>query len=457
MKREAKYLQDALRLFQDRLGDPTFSTLPRLLLLRSIVSKRPASAATENLVCATVAHISESLRQGAKNTAYRDTRGLLILLTALKSLEVLGHELWADALAPYMADLKATRDYYMKGGLKAGWEINIFLARYCPDQLGAPFHLIDAAVLRENTGNKADVLLAPPIADRDTVVRYFELVIARISEERRLQHLEQLLSRKAESGRSYQLLVTYLLIQQIEDVRRTPEATGDDFDLAAAHSVLARQLVETNSQEEFVLIAQTIHFLLAQRPRSMDQWNIELTLSNVAVICATISPRPLTSPRVFTWLCRLVQVVVARYRRRLYGRSHLLVAVLQALLTCLVARPESRGKAKLYTRLLTLVCEPVTTTHGRADRSVLESERHEAKRYAGQHMYMVLMQYVKLLVEQHVPLEVREALEPGVHSILDVTTQDGVRIMSDAMNPSGRAVLKELYKHYEKFGKWTGV
>lgn len=87
----------------------------------------------------------------------------------------------------------------------------------------------------------------------------------------------------------------------------------------------------------------------------------------------------------------------------------------------------------------------------------LDSEKDKAKRYAGQYMYLVLMQYIKLQLEYPIMHEVREALEPGVYSILDITTHDGLRLMNDAMDPSGRVIFKELYKQFQKFGRWSGV
>ena len=87
----------------------------------------------------------------------------------------------------------------------------------------------------------------------------------------------------------------------------------------------------------------------------------------------------------------------------------------------------------------------------------LAAEKDRAKRYAGQYIYLVLMQYVKLHLAGAVPRGVREALEPGVYSVLDVTTADGMKIMNDAMDPSGRVIFKDMFKLYQRFGKWSGV
>lgn len=72
-------------------------------------------------------------------------------------------------------------------------------------------------------------------------------------------------------------------------------------------------------------------------------------------------------------------------------------------------------------------------------------------------MYLVMMQYVKLQLEADVPRRVREALEPAMNSIFDITPPEVRKILNDAMDGSGRAIVKEMFKSYTKFGKWSGV
>ena len=72
-------------------------------------------------------------------------------------------------------------------------------------------------------------------------------------------------------------------------------------------------------------------------------------------------------------------------------------------------------------------------------------------------MYLVLMQYVKLQLETSVPRVVAEILEPAMNAIFDVTPPEGRRILNDGMDTSGRAILREMFKRYQKFGKWSGV
>lgn len=237
------------------------------------------------------------------------------------------------------------------------------------------------------------------------------------------------------------------------------------------HSVLANRLVGTQDLTEFVLIAQTLCTLDDKKAGSMGQWNTELTLSVVSALCSThshVAARLKSSPKTFEWLCRLVEVTIKRHRLRLEGHFHLLVTALQALLHHLLVRPPPttmdaadfslhERQAKLFARLLTLVCEPSVASVTRGQPTGLDSATDAAKRSAGQHMYLVLMAYLKLQLEHPMPRVVREALQPGMYAILDITTLEGRRIVNEAVDESGRAMFKDLYRRYVQFGKWSGT
>lgn len=237
---------------------------------------------------------------------------------------------------------------------------------------------------------------------------------------------------------------------------------SEGVDLSAAHSELTLSLLKKSLNTAY--ICQTIQTLLEKKPQAMGQWNIEVTLSTVNDLA---SARPTNGPTVsFTWLCKLIGTIIKKHRLRLEGHHHLLLATVQALLNNLIIhQPKSIGDgttqesmARLYGRLITFICEPTAGAVSRSQhQNALDSATDAAKRSAGWHVYMVLMQYVKLQLEADVPREVREALEPAMNSIFDVTPPEVRKILNDAMDASGRAILREMFKRYAKFGKWSGV
>lgn len=222
-----------------------------------------------------------------------------------------------------------------------------------------------------------------------------------------------------------------------------------------------------------------MELLLDKKASSMKQWNTEVTLGTVSTISASLPQMAegvRASPTTYIWLCRLVEVLIKRHRLRLEGHFHLLVTTLQSLLRLLVTSKAAssststppqdntppfdleRRQAAVFARLLTLVCEPsvASVTRGQGP-GALDSAVDAAKRSAGQHMYLVLMLYIRLQLEHPVPRAVREALRPGVYSVLDVTPPEGRRILNEAVDGSGRAIFRELYKQYVRFGKWSGI
>lgn len=162
----------------------------------------------------------------------------------------------------------------------------------------------------------------------------------------------------------------------------------------------------------------------------------------------------------FEWQCKVVEVIIKKHRLRLEGHYHILLSALQPLLRNLIQSQRSGQdiKATAFTRLITLVCEPTVGAVSRnQNNNALDSATAKAKRTAGRHMHLVLMQYVKLQLETDMSRPVREALQPGMYSIFGILEDDARKILNDAMDASGRAILREMYKQYRNFGKWKGI
>lgn len=241
--------------------------------------------------------------------------------------------------------------------------------------------------------------------------------------------------------------------------------------------MLTIRLPKSRSWAECSVIAKTAEMVLEKKP--MKQWNIEVTLDTVSTICAngpTMVEDAHASEKAYPWLCSLVEVIIKRHRHRLEGHFHLLIKALRSLLSLLIipwptttlsslpaststTPPDQQAQqAARFSRLLTLTCEPsvASVTRGQAP-GALDSAPDAAKKSAAQHMYLVLVLYIKLQLDKAVPRAVRAALDPGVYSVLDITTPEGRRVINEAVDASGRAIFREMYKQYVKFGKWNGV
>ncbi|TRX94433.1 hypothetical protein FHL15_004588 [Xylaria flabelliformis] len=258
--------------------------------------------------------------------------------------------------------------------------------------------------------------------------------------------------------------------------------TQETLDLAKVHEHFISHLSRTESLPHFKQIAEIILFLLDKHANAMTQYNIEATLTTVVEVCSAHGPKiqePKAEGEIFAALFKLVALIIKRHRLRLSGHFHILLKTLRVLLTVVLTDPglplsrrqSARSRhppwlttrlqprhAERVSRLLTLICEPSAASVARSrSRSELDSATDVAKRAAGQYMYLVLETYIKLQLEVEVSLEMRKALEVGVFSVLNITSEGCRKVLNESLDASGRAVFRTLFAEYRKFGKWKGV
>ncbi|TLD06036.1 uncharacterized protein PgNI_08979 [Pyricularia grisea] len=408
-----------------------------------------------------------------------DLETLIKLRAAFMATEVSWSSSNQDAIAAMREQIIAAASEIRKADVEIGTLITSFIAgrlqeeqRRSLDQVGN----WSAEDLGENDRSKLDI---------KSIVKSVDMTIPDGDDAAKAAFLRDLVSRlQNDSHRAINLLTARRVIKAGIEVSSTTDESA--VVLSMVQNTLTQLLVNAGSVNEFVDGARTIHQLLETKLASVTQWNVEHTLSSIAVVCSDKAVNAdviRSSPKTYEWLCLMTEVILKRHRRRLEGHLHLLITVLQSLLTCLILNPydNTQGSwasgpvsgrkaesfpswerhAKTYGRLLTLVCEPsaasVMRTHQHGSSAPLDSATDAAKRSAGQYMYLVLMHFIKLQLESDVPHAVREALVPGVNSILDVTPPDMRKVMADAMDASGRAIFKDIYEKYRKFGKWRGA
>ncbi|KAH0598508.1 hypothetical protein MHUMG1_03807 [Metarhizium humberi] len=347
---------------------------------------------------------------------------------------------------------KRTKQAMQDGDLRA-WKIQTFLRAYLSDKL---------EVSHPTT---FDDLKNLPHRMREVVLRELvQSVSANMDGLSKLAYLRELLSElKGGCNTDGQFLAIEYLANQIIESSDFQLQTDDGVNIGMVHSDLTSLLLRKPSNSN--IICRILRALLEKRPQLMSQWNIEITLSTVSDLASDRNAGESTIS--YPWLCKLVEVIIKKHRLRLEGHFHLLLSTLQALLQNLIKSQQhftttdnlaQEAKAQLYARLITLICEPTAGAVSRSQlHSSLDSATDAAKRSAGRHMYLILVHYVKLQLETSVSTEVRDALEQAMNSIFDITPPEGRKILNDTMDSSGRAILREMFKRYVKFGKWSGV
>ncbi|KAK0673862.1 Urb2/Npa2 family-domain-containing protein [Cercophora samala] len=463
--REKTYLSDAKVLLQGQATDD--DTVARIVLLHAFFStiQEPKTASRLEKAGLDFGGLQETLFQTASSVATAGKwRGkkLLALLFALDALDSLGRDSVKQAVASAVKPLLKTSNKLVDEGIQAGWVIRMFLADHFLEALESPFQIkLDMEISEQGEVTKSAI-------EVPVLRQYVDAVVRHADEPTKLQYLKDLLLSNCPNQNELlgRLLIIDQLIHRLKGAK--PSASATDFDLPQAHSILTKSLPTLTTLPHLIQTTKTILTLLDQP--SMKQFNIDLTLSRVSLLANSPPFQSLLTahPTLYIPLCSLLEAVIKRHRHRLEGHFHVLLSPLQDLLRLLLSKCDDdtspaawERNAHAFSRLLTLICEPTaaTTAQKTSHHAVLESEKDRAKRYAGQYMYLVLMQYVKCQLEYVAPPHaIKEVLEKeGMYAIIRITSQEGLKIMSEGMDGGGRVVFKELWRRWERFGKWTGV
>lgn len=293
-------------------------------------------------------------------------------------------------------------------------------------------------------------------------------------------------------------LLSHHRLNNLPASAKSISSNASSFDLATVHNSLALCLTKTTSPKVFGNIVKTMVDLLTKHAAAISQSNIDFTLSSVARICSAEGPKlekgAHVTSEVFVDLYGLVSTIIVHHRTRLRGHYHLLITTLQVLLRVLLADPVLRfassrqqldnhsnnnattsflhppwlyeplraHHATNFTRLLTLLCEPsnaaLASSSTSKHKSALDSAKDTAKREVGQHVFRVVLLYIKLQLERgDVSRDVRRALEPGMFSVLSVTPDGGRRILNESMDTSGRVIFRRMFAEFTKSAKRNNV
>jgi hypothetical protein len=161
------------------------------------------------------------------------------------------------------------------------------------------------------------------------------------------------------------------------------------------------------------------------------------------------------------------------HRKHLGGRFHILVPLLQALLTCLFI-PHSRSTtlgsrspppwlsqkpgildaehAIAYTRILTTLTQPTvssTASHSRPNTNLmLTDETRRARQYAAQFVPYILLHFCTMQLVGKMSTEVRRGLMPGIWACIEAVPQEALRGMNSGMGRDEREIWGALWAEW---------
>ncbi|RYP61268.1 hypothetical protein DL771_010184 [Monosporascus sp. 5C6A] len=423
--------------------------------------------------------LSKYAGEAKSQAALQEDDRLLQLRVTLSAVDCLCNNLpdkSVELQSEIVAQLEAAAKSYAFEGRDVGWKLRKFLVTNYRDAYGMSSVII---WLEEPVDIRAE----------DSVCDFVEAFVKVNDQAAKARLLNKLVQGgNLTSGSTGALLAIKKVIEQQEQNSLSTNGNDEIIDIAAIQGQLAPLLTRTATTRHFNHLSAILLLLLDKHSNSMTQFGIELTLNSVTDVCSPQGPNlqeTRAAGQVYDICYQLVATIIRRHRRRLEGHFPILIMTLQAMLRVLLADPTSpqahrhphagsqhppwlssrlqARHAARFARLLTLVCEPSAASVARSSTAAaakapqLDSATDAAKRAAGQDMFLVLMTYIRLQLEADVPRNVRKVLETGIYSVLNVTPQGCRRVLHESLDANGRALFRQMYADYKKFGRWSGV
>ncbi|KAF3902009.1 hypothetical protein AA313_de0202743 [Arthrobotrys entomopaga] len=239
-----------------------------------------------------------------------------------------------------------------------------------------------------------------------------------------------------------------------------------------------------NSPRKLSTFLDIIKMLLRERSASISQLNLEEILASLALVLSPHGPEfnysATNTDQFILPISSIVAGIMSGQRLRIRSRHGLAIAVLENLL-CLLFLPRPMGRKKTdkeihppwlgrlgkwtvskdaaiaYSRLITMLCDPSTSSVRKNRKSDdLSSATVAARKAVEPHIPGLLRRYITLDISHHLTSEVRTALIPGLYAMFDVMQESTLRSLNMSLDGPGRVLFKSLYEDWNKFGKWTG-
>ncbi|KAA8906110.1 Urb2/Npa2 family-domain-containing protein [Sphaerosporella brunnea] len=259
----------------------------------------------------------------------------------------------------------------------------------------------------------------------------------------------------------------------------TPEELSASVDVfSAVHSRLLISLPSSRSSTSFLINTKCINTLLRSHSWTIIQHNLDTTISALTLAACPHGPSLTSSVDTDTLYISLTSVlssILSLHRHRIRGRYHLIITLLQTLLTLLFTPKLSRRKteralhppwllppnnphltvtsARAFARVLQTFCDPPVSTVRTHNSELTESERSKERKMVGNVVGPVLECFVKRVLEERIDVAVRREVGLGVEKVLEVLGRDGVKKVTARMSAEARAVVRGLWA---EFGKGRG-
>lgn len=241
--------------------------------------------------------------------------------------------------------------------------------------------------------------------------------------------------------------------------------------------------------------------VLEKHPSLVNQHVIDSTLKSITLLASSANKAAVNAEaaqvkpeHIFDRLCGILSTLLVRYRRRLAGRYHLLLPVIQNLLRCLFYSSSRKQlttyssskvaylaslpnwlnpsthtstltlpptSAIKFSRVLQQLCDPSASSARHVSKRIstpndnLVDEVKSLRREISQHTQYLLQTYCQVMLDGSITPDVKEKLLPGLYAVMNATDVEVMRALNTAMDASQRAIWKDLYAEWKTYGRWN--
>ncbi|TLD29482.1 Nucleolar 27S pre-rRNA processing Urb2/Npa2 [Venturia nashicola] len=308
--------------------------------------------------------------------------------------------------------------------------------------------------------------------DHNRLIEAFAVQVRALRPARRIELLQTLLGNDDQISEGGSLQLLEVLIKSL-----TPEDAPVFVEKGSLLIKLCHRVMSSRDIGHLGTSISCIKTVLRTKLWLVNQHGIDTLLGALATLASSRAgylPKE-HAPFIYLRLCQTATNIVLLHRKHLGGRMHLLVPLLQNLLTCLfkphrhqgprsvaslpswlfnTPSPLDKTHSKAYTRLLSTLCSPTaSSTSQHRKNAELTDTNKQAREYAGSYVPYVLMHYCSLQLGASVDSEVREGLKAGIWEMMGVVGIEGMRGMNVGMGRDERAIWEVVYHEWLRVGK----
>lgn len=239
--------------------------------------------------------------------------------------------------------------------------------------------------------------------------------------------------------------------------------TGSEKILSIIVSIVLNNLdiVEKNLEALNVFLS-TLKTALIESNWCFTQYSIEMIISLVSKVSMHLAISKESEAHLsdtYILATQILSQILLFHRFRLTSRHHIIMNVFVSLLNPLTMKsslPVQVECSKAYSRLLSNLCEPSTTSKSLASNQ-LTTASTLIKKNLRKYLPNLLVNYITLALTKNFSRENNDEIMVGIFNIFDVFSPRELETTTALLDSQGIVFYKTIYNDYKDHGKWKDI